>query len=152
MLRFDFRLTPTLRGVVDRVAIVEVPSNSSGTADGVARMPDALGRVGLYEAIGSLAEVERVRVTFETPQPVRGSAGLLGEPALVSMVEKLSEIAGQALAGGHWPLVIGGDCAVLLGALLGMRRAGDRPGLLFIDGHEDAWLPHRRPTGEPSRL
>ena len=141
-------LTSTLRGVVDRVAVVEVPFNSSGTADGVARMPDALVGAGMYEALGSLAEVNRARVTFETPRSVRGPAGLLAEPALVSMVENLSEIVGHTLTGGHWPLVIGGDCAVLLGALLGIRRAGYRPGLLFVDGHEDAWPPHRSPTGE----
>lgn len=134
--------------VVDRVAVVEVPFNSFGTADGVARMPDALVGAGMYEVLGRLAEVNRARVTFETPRSVRGPAGLLAEPALVSMVENLSEIVGHTVAGGHWPLVIGGDCAVLLGALLGVRRAGYRPGLLFVDGHEDAWPPHRSPTGE----
>lgn len=111
-------------------------------------MPDALVGAGMYEVLGRLAEVNRARVTFETPRSGRGPAGLLAEPALVSMVENLSEIVGNTLAGGHWPLVIGGDCAVLLGALLGIRRAGYRPGLLFVDGHEDAWPPHRSPTGE----
>ena len=104
-------------------------------------MPDALIGAGLYETLGRHAEIKKARVTFEAPQPVRGPAGLLAEAALVSMVENLSEIVGHSLAGGHWPLVIGGDCAVLLGALLGIRKAGSRIGLLFVDGHEDAWPP-----------
>lgn len=134
--------------MVGRVDVIEVPFNSSGTNDGVARMPDALVGAGMYEALGRLAELTRARVNFEAPQPVRGPAGLLAEPALVSMVENLSEIVGQTLVRGHWPMVIGGDCAVMLGALLGIRRAGYRSGLLFVDGHEDAWPPHRSPTGE----
>ncbi|HEU4751181.1 MAG TPA: hypothetical protein VFT54_09000, partial [Acidimicrobiia bacterium] len=78
--------------MADRVAVVEVPFNSSGTADGVARMPDALIGAGLYETLGRHAEVKKARVTFEAPQPVRGPAGLLAEAALVSMVENLSDV------------------------------------------------------------
>ncbi|MGH2548853.1 MAG: arginase family protein, partial [Thermomicrobiales bacterium] len=37
---------------------------------------------------------------------------------------------------GSFPIVIGGDCSVLLGGLLASRRRG-RIGLLHIDGHSD---------------
>jgi arginase len=35
----------------------------------------------------------------------------------------------------------------MLGALAGLS---ERPGLLMLDGHEDAWLPLQSPTGEAS--
>jgi arginase len=34
------------------------------------------------------------------------------------------------------------------GALVAARRQGTDAGLVFADGHEDAWDPHRSPTGE----
>jgi arginase len=111
-------------------------------------MPDALVGAGMYEALGRHAVVKGARVTFEAPQPVRGPAGLLAEPALVSMVENLSDVTSRVLTEGSWPLVIGGDCSVLLGVLLGTRRPRGLVGLLFVDGHEDAWPPYASPTGE----
>jgi len=47
-------------------------------------------------------------------------------------------------------LLVGGDCPVLLGPLVGIRDRGERPGLVMIDGHEDAWPPPASPTGEGS--
>ena len=37
---------------------------------------------------------------------------------------------------GEKPLVLGGDCSILLGAMLALRRRG-RYGLAFVDGHLD---------------
>jgi arginase len=42
----------------------------------------------------------------------------------------------QAAAQGRFPLVVGGDCAVLLGALAGLRRSGPLS-LIHVDGHSD---------------
>ena len=88
------------------------------------------------------------QVSFERADPVRGPSGLLAEGSLVSMVENLAAVTAETVAEGWWPLVVGGDCAVLLGVLLGMRLAEDTVGLLFVDGHEDAWPPHESLTGD----
>ena len=134
--------------MVGRVALVEVPFNSSGTADGVARMPAALIDAGMYEVLRAHADVISRRVSFEPAEPLRGPSGLLAERSLVSMVENLAAVTAKTVAEGWWPLVVGGDCAVLLGVLVGMRLAEDTMGLLFVDGHEDAWPPHESLTGE----
>lgn len=127
-----------------RLVVLEVPFNSSGALDGVARMPQALGEAGLYDVVGGEMPAARTLVPFETPRAVRGMGGLLAEAALVSMIDNLSTAVQRALTADRWPLVIGGDCSVLLGVLRGAGAAG----LLFIDGHEDAWPPHSTPTGE----
>jgi Arginase/agmatinase/formimionoglutamate hydrolase, arginase family len=49
---------------------------------------------------------------------------------------KLAEIVAAAHALASFPLVIGGDCSILLGALAGSRRAG-LVSLVHIDGHSD---------------
>ena len=47
---------------------------------------------------------------------------------------------GDLLDRGRFPLVLGGDCSLLLGPTLALRRCG-RFGLVFLDGHEDLLTP-----------
>jgi arginase len=48
----------------------------------------------------------------------------------------LADAVADALGRGAWPLVIGGDCSVLLGALAAARRSGT-VALVHVDGHSD---------------
>jgi arginase len=47
--------------------------------------------------------------------------------------------------------VLGGDCTILLGITLALRRRG-RSGLLFLDGHADFYQPEAEPTGEAASM
>jgi arginase len=47
--------------------------------------------------------------------------------------------------------VLGGDCTILLGITLALRRRG-RYGLLFLDGHADFYQPKAEPTGEAASM
>jgi arginase family enzyme len=47
--------------------------------------------------------------------------------------------------------VLGGDCTILLGIALALRRRG-RYGLLFLDGHADFYQPEAEPTGEAASM
>ena len=122
------------------VEVLGVGFNSNGTDRGVARAPAALRAAGLVEAVRGR---DLGNVSFAGPVPHRGPSGLLAEEALVSMTGEVRLAVTDALARGTFPLVIGGDCPVLLGAL-----AAGPGGLLFVDGHEDAWPPHESTTGE----
>jgi len=102
----------------------------------------------MYKVLSAHVEIVGREVEIPIGSPDRGASGLKAEASLVSMVESLSEVVGAAMAECHWPTIIGGDCSVLLGALLGERLAGESAGLLFVDGHEDAWPPHDSLTGE----
>jgi arginase len=68
------------------------------------------------------------------------------------MVLAVRNAVAQALAGGYFPVVIGGECPLLLGCLAASRDAFGRVGLLFVDGHEDAWPPHASTTGEAADM
>jgi arginase len=52
---------------------------------------------------------------------------------------------------GELPVVLGGDCSLLLGTTLALRRRG-RFGLLFVDGHADFYQPEADPTGEAASM
>ena len=122
------------------VEVLGVGFNSNGTDRGVARAPAALRAAGL---VGAVHGRDLGNVSFAGPVPHRGPSGLIAEEALVSMTGEVRLTVAGALARGTFPLLIGGDCPVLLGAL-----AAQPGGLLFVDGHEDAWPPRESTTGE----
>jgi arginase len=128
------------------VRVIGVPFNSSGHGEGVARAPAALRRAGLIARLGA---ADGGDVAFAPLRPERsGRSGLLAEDALVSMVAATADEVAAALSDGAFPLVVGGDCPVLLGALRAVRERAGAAGLVMVDGHEDAYPPHRSPTGE----
>ena len=55
---------------------------------------------------------------------------------MIDHARRLAEHLTQALTSGHTPLVIGGDCSLLIGTGLALSRRGGS-GLVHIDGHTD---------------
>jgi arginase len=52
----------------------------------------------------------------------------------------------RLLEHGRFPIVLGGDCSILLGIALALRKRG-RHGLFFVDGHTDLLTPAGSETG-----
>ena len=48
----------------------------------------------------------------------------------------LADAVGKILNAGQFPLILGGDCSILIGNMLALQRRGCY-GLMFIDGHTD---------------
>jgi arginase len=47
-----------------------------------------------------------------------------------------------------FPIIIGGDCSIVIAPLLALRRHSGRYGLFFIDGHADFYQPKASVSGE----
>ena len=135
------------------IGLVGVPSNSAGTSDGVARGPLVLREEGLVDVLRRHAEVRDYGdVTLPEPSPIRDERSHVIDPAgLGALVTSVRDAVASILDGGHLPLIIGGDCPLLLGCLAA-GSGGDRIGLLFVDGHEDAYLPEQSATGEAADM
>jgi len=90
-----------------------------------------------------------------TPPPyVSGrpaTSGTLNDEGIARFSASIADAIEEVLAAGERPLVLGGDCSILLGCLLGFRRRG-RFGLLFIDGHADFYQPQANPNGEAASM
>jgi arginase len=127
-----------------------VPYTSMKEPGGIAGAIGALRECGLAEELRSLGVEDAGDLRLEEPSGERGPSGVLNEPALVRLVEATRERVVDAHRAGSRPLLVGGDCPVLLGAVAALRRDRSAPGLLMMDGHEDAWPPARSPTGEGS--
>jgi arginase len=58
-----------------------------------------------------------------------------------------------ALGQGGFALVVGGDCSIVLGCLLGARRAaGESIGLAYVDAHADFATPEESRSGSVSTM
>jgi arginase len=79
------------------------------------------------------------------------ATGLLNPTGLREYAHRLADATGAVLDSGDVPIVLGGDCSILLGNLLALRRRG-RHGLLFLDGHADFYQPAAEPNGEAASM
>jgi arginase len=130
--------------------LIGVPYTSMREPGGIAKAIAVLRERRLAERLGALAVEDAGDLQLDPPTGERGPSGVLNEPALVRLVETTREGVSAAHGAARMPQLVGGDCPVLLGALAAMRDAGARPGLIMLDGHEDAWPPPRSETGEGS--
>ncbi len=135
------------------IGLLGVPTNSAGTMDGVARAPRALREAGLVDALGRSGDVHDYGdVRVPDPSSERDAVTrLIGPRGLVTMVTGVQHEVASILDDGRFPLVIGGDCPLLLGCLAAAGSGGSA-GLLFVDGHEDAYLPEQSSTGEAADM
>jgi arginase len=62
----------------------------------------------------------------------------------LELAESITEILSNR---NRFIIVLGGDCSIIIGTLLALRRLG-RYGLFFIDGHADFYQPEASVTGE----
>lgn len=133
--------------------VIDVPSNLGLKPTGVERLPSALRATGLVERLGA---VDGERVAPSAPyDPVRDRVtGLLNGRAIHHLSRAVASVVAAVVDAGRVPLVLAGDCSVILGGLLGLRQASRRdrrsarPGLMFVDGHVDFYQPAASPTGE----
>jgi arginase len=129
--------------------IVEAPSVLGLFPGGVERLPEALLDAGLAEALDARCAGRVIPPPYD---PTRDAyTRLLNPTALRTYAHQLADATGEVLDSGDIPIVLGGDCSILLGNLLALRRRG-RFGLLFIDGHADFYQPEAEPRGEAASM
>jgi arginase len=138
---------------VAAIGLLGVPANSSGRSDGVARAPAVLREAGIVEALRQRTDVtDYGDVTLPDPSPERDITTHLIDPdGLTTLVTRVRDAVTSILSNGDQPLVLGGDCPLLLGCLAAAVTDG-RIQLLFVDGHEDAYLPEQSSTGEAADM
>jgi arginase len=130
-------------------AVIEAPSVLGLFPRGVEELPKALIQAGLVEAVGAR---HAGRVVPPPYSPTRDhETGLLNPVALRDYAQDLADATGDLLRRGDIPIVLGGDCSILLGNMLALRRRG-RYGLLFVDGHADFYQPDAEPNGEAASM
>jgi arginase len=134
---------------VAELVIVEAPSVLGLFPGGVERLPEALLRAGLAERLDARRGGRLAAPPYDAVRdPV---TGMLNPDSVRAYALELAEVAGELLDQGSIPILLGGDCSILLGPMLALRRRG-RYGLLFVDGHADFYQPEAEPNGEAASM
>jgi arginase len=138
-----------LKVSVPTYAIVEAPSHLGLRAEGVEALPEALLGAGLAERLAAGRAVQLSAPAFDPRLDLE--TGMLNPGGLRDYASQLADAVGAVLDEGAFPIVLGGDCTILLGTTLALKRRG-RYGLLFLDGHADFYQPEAEPSGEAASM
>ncbi len=125
---------------IEGTALIRAPSNLGlrplrpGHEPGTWRAPQVLTEAGLAARLAPARSVDLVRPRYSTePQP---GTVLRNGPAIRRFNEQVADAVDAALRDRLFPLVVGGDCSILIGALAGAGRHGEMA-LVHLDGHSD---------------
>lgn len=84
---------------------------------------------------------------------VRRPGAVRNEEGVAAYSQALADRVAAAAARGGFVLVLGGDCSIVLGCLLGLRRPGEAPpGLAYVDAHADFATPDVSRSGSAASM
>ncbi|WP_435091948.1 arginase family protein [Clavibacter michiganensis] len=127
------------------IVLLSAPTNLGlepprpGSVPGAAKAPEALRESGLFRRLAELGARDGGVVLpgrYVDDDADRPAHRVRNESAMVEHARRLADRIEGALRDGCAPLVVGGDCSVLLGAGVAMARRGGA-GLVHVDGHTD---------------
>ncbi|MCA9908020.1 MAG: arginase family protein [Anaerolineae bacterium] len=132
------------------ITIVEAPSNlglmppAPGKTPGVNYAPAALKTAQLANRLRA-QDGGGIEAPIYNPQ-IEPEIGIRNAAAIRGYSTRLAEAVGRVVKTDRFALVLGGDCSILLGTALALRKLG-RYGLVFIDGHTDFHTPQTTRSG-----
>ncbi|AXG81199.1 arginase family protein [Streptomyces paludis] len=121
--------------------VVDAPSNlglrppAPGTVPGCYKLAGALREQGIVRRLGAREGGVVVPPRYDRGDWQEGD-GVFNAAAIAAYTPRLADRIEQHVAAGDFPVVLGGDCSIQLGASLALRRRG-RYGLVAIDGSAD---------------
>jgi arginase len=130
--------------------LLGAPLDCSGTGRGEARAPRALRDQGLAQRTGA-RDAGDVDATVDDPNR-DARTGVIGFEQIRRSSSEIHSTVAAVLAEGEKPLVAGGDCTVLVGALAAAKERLGRVGLVFVDGHLDYFGGETSPSGEAADM
>lgn len=135
---------------MNNISIIEFPSNlglkepSPGQEPGVKRLPEWLRKYNFHNWIAP----ENIQ-TLNPPtyhMDLDHESAVLNADAIVQYAKQQASLLSEILAEKQFPLVIGGDCSILIGNTLALRQKGHYA-LFYLDGHTDFMEPNLSQTG-----
>ncbi|WP_407663139.1 arginase family protein [Micromonospora radicis] len=129
-----------------RIAVLDAPSNlglrppTSTSVPGCGKAPGALRDQGLLPRLRARDAGCLTPPRYDAGD-WRPGDGVCHAREIAGYSVGLADRIGDIIDRGEFPLVLGGDCSILLGSALAMHRLGEavggRIGLVFVDGHSD---------------
>ncbi|MFC8519142.1 arginase family protein [Streptomyces sp. NPDC057257] len=121
--------------------VLDAPSNlglrppAPGTVPGCYKLAGALREQRIVQRLGALEGGVVVPPRYDRGDWQEGD-GVFNAAAIASYTVKLADRVERHVRAGDFPVVLGGDCSIQLGASLALRRIG-RYGLVSLDASPD---------------
>jgi arginase len=140
------------RGLALPIAILAAPTNfglrppQPTAVPGCSKAPEAYRAAGLYRTLMAAGAVDAglVPAGRYLDDFVPGQNQLRNHHALLEYSSRLAAELGRLIDAGSTPVILGGDCSILLGVGEALHARG-RFGLVHIDGHTDFRHPGNSP-------
>ena len=139
------------------IAIVGAPSSigirpyDSGEARQLDRAPGVLRELGLVQRLGASDFGDVIPPAYR--DYIRPPGRSRNESEVAAYCRTLSERVEAATSDGRFAVVLGGDCSIVLGCLLGARRSTQGSvGLAYVDAHADFGTPEESHTGSVASM
>jgi arginase len=136
------------------------PHDETGVPQDVNRAPEVLREHGLVERLDATDLGDVLPPPYEDFERPPGKAR--NEAGVATYSRSLAARVAAGLEVDRFLVVIGGDCSIVLGCLLGAGRAGRTPGssgtalgrigLTYVDGHADFASPEESMTGSVASM
>lgn len=129
------------------LSLIGAPSSAGAYAAGQERAPDAWRRHGVTRSLEAAGRVVRDRgdTTLRRWAPDRERPDAMNVADAAGTTTELADLVAAAVAEDDDVLVLGGDCTVELGTMVGATRRGGSAALVYIDLDADLKVPA---TGE----
>lgn len=138
-----------------RIEILGVPFNGLGPPPDIENPADGLRQaklVSLLESNGHSVTDLGDLLGFQFQGIRDTNTGIKDFDLWIDLSEALSSKLGGMLDRGVFPLLLGGDCSMLVGILLSFARSETQVGLVFLDGHADFHTPETSTSGDPADM
>ena len=139
------------------VAILGAPSSIGIRPDDESGEPQQVDRApGILRDLGLVGRLDALDLGDVVPPPYRDFARPPGRARNEAGVATYSRsLGGRVAAGiddGRFVAVLGGDCSIVLGCLLGAAQRSGQVGLAYVDAHADFATPEESQTGSVASM
>jgi arginase len=132
------------------ICILEFPSNLGlkepfpGKEPGVKKLPEFLQKRNFHSLLNPVG-IHRLNPPAYSME-LDEISGVRNADQIVRYASEQSQMLENILLENNFPIVLGGDCSILIGNTLALKNIGSFA-LFFLDGHTDFMLPALSQTG-----
>ena len=133
---------------VSNIEIISAPSILGLRPGGVEELAQSLLGAGLAMRLQvslSVKHIDTLNALYsEERDPL---TNCLNPQSISDFSHSLGAVVASAVNEGKFPVVLGGDCSILIGIMAALKIIGTH-GLIFLDAHADFYEPEKSTTGE----
>jgi len=138
-----------------RIEIIGTPFNRLGVFPDIENPAEGLRQLGLITQLKANGHIvtDLGDLSGFLCQDIRDpETGINDFDLWLDLSREISQFLEGMLDRQAFPLILGGDCRMLVGIFAALARRKTEAGLIFLDGHGDFHSPQTSPSGDPADM